>query len=79
MADPSGGSYAQRLEARRIEGSAGVVSGSLDLISGADGSELLEFDIASEPTVNPPAADIRPVERVSFVYGEGRRFGETGS
>lgn len=76
MADPNGGTYAQRLEARRIEASAGVIAGSLDLTA-ADGAEVLEFGIASEPTVNAPAADIREVERISFVYRDGRRFGET--
>jgi hypothetical protein len=77
MADPSSGSYPQRLEARRIEASAGVIIGSLDLYSVED-DEILEFDIESEPTVNAPAADIRSSERMCFVYRPGRRFGETG-
>lgn len=76
MAEPHGGAYAHRLEARRIEASAGVVAGSLDLLSG-EGGEVLEFDIASEQTVNAPIADIRDVERICFVYAHGRRFGET--
>lgn len=76
MADPKGGVYVHRLEARRIEASAAVVAESLDLLVNDDG-EVLEFDIASEPTVNPPVADIRDVERICFVYRHGRRFGET--
>jgi molybdopterin/thiamine biosynthesis adenylyltransferase len=76
MADPAAGSYAQRLEARRVETSAGVVAGSLDLLV-VDEGDVLEFDIASEPTVNAPAADVRDVERICFVYKHGRRFGET--
>lgn len=76
MADPNGGAYTHRLEARRIESSAAVVAGSLDLVV-TDVGEVLEFDIASEPTVNPPVADIRDVERICFVYRHGRRFGET--
>jgi proteasome lid subunit RPN8/RPN11 len=77
MADPNSGNYSQRLEARRIEASAGIIAGSLNLESLED-SEILEFDIASEPTVNPPIADIRAFERICFVYRQGRRFGETG-
>jgi hypothetical protein len=77
MADPNSGNYSQRLEARRIEASAGIIAGSLNLESLEDG-EILEFDIASEPTVNPPIADIRASERICFVYRQGRRFGETG-
>lgn len=76
MADPHAGSYGQRLEARRVEASAAVVAGSLDLLV-LDRGEVFEFDIASEPTVNLPAADIRVVERICFVYLPGRRFGET--
>lgn len=76
MPDPFAGSYAHRLEARRVEASAGVVAGSLDLTVGDEG-DLFEFDIATEPTVNPPAADVREVERICFVYKQGRRFGET--
>lgn len=76
MADPSGGAYAHRLEARRIESSAAVVGSSLDLVV-TDEGEVLEFDIASEPTVNPPVSDIRDIERICFVYRQGRRFGET--
>lgn len=76
MVDPGSGNYAQRLEARRIESSAAVVAGSLDLVITADG-EILEFDIATEPTVNAPAADVHDIERICFVYREGRRFGKT--
>lgn len=76
MADPKGGAYSHQLEARRIETSAGVVADSLELLVADDG-EVLEFDIASEPTVNAPVADIRDVERICFVYKHGRRFGET--
>lgn len=76
MVDPRSGAYSHQLEARRIEGSAAVVAGSLDLLT-VDEGEILEFDIASEPTVNPPAADVRDVERICFVYKDGRKFGET--
>lgn len=76
MVDPRNGSYSHQLEARRIEGSAAVIAGSLDLLS-VDGGEILEFDITSEATVNPPVADVLEVERICFVYKDGRKFGES--
>ena len=68
--------FPQRLEFARIEGSAGVVAGSLRLEVEGE-VEMLTFDIATEPTVEPPAADVRDVETMHFVYRAGRRFGET--
>jgi proteasome lid subunit RPN8/RPN11 len=76
VSDPATGRYPQRLEAKRIAASAGVVAGTLDLVIVEDG-ELLTFGIASEPTVNPPVADVRDVEPIVLVYKDGRRFGET--
>ena len=72
----AGLTYSQQLEARRIERSAGVVAGSLSF-EAEGGGQLVAFDIETEPTVNLPAADIRAVERILFVYKDGRRFGET--
>lgn len=69
-------SYAQRLEALRIERSAGVVPGSVRFLVAAD-VETLSFDIETERTIEPPKADIRDVERIHFVYRDGRRFAET--
>ena len=43
-----------------------------------DGSgERLVFIMETEATAEPPKADVRSVEGVVFVYGPGRRFGET--
>jgi hypothetical protein len=69
--------YMQRLELLRIEKSAGVVEGSVVVCSDDQGRFKLTFDLKTEPTAEPPAADVRDVERIHFVYGEGRRFGET--
>jgi hypothetical protein len=69
--------YPQQLEFRRIEQSAGVIQGTL-AVEVEDNVQIVIFDIATEATVHPPAVDIRAIERVSFVYKEDRRFGETG-
>lgn len=76
-AEPQQLSYVQRLELRRLETSAGVVQGSVVLGRDDEGPQQVSFDLETEPTVEPAAADVRPVEPVHFVYGEGRRFGET--
>jgi hypothetical protein len=68
--------YAQRLEALRVERSAGVIPGSIRFLV-ADDIETLSFDIETERTTEPPKADIRDVERIHFVYRDGRKFGET--
>lgn len=80
MADaarPPPPSYLQRLELARIEASPGVELGSVSLGDDDDGRERLIFDLRTEPTAEAPVADVRDVERVHFVYGSGRRFGET--
>jgi hypothetical protein len=70
-------SYMQRLELLRIEASAGVEPGSVDLGVGENGMERLTLDLRTEAMAEPPKADVREVERVHFVYGAGRLFGET--
>lgn len=67
---------AQALEAARIAQSPGVIASSL-VLRRADGAEILSFDIATEPMVSPPAADVRDVECIHFIYREGRQFGRT--
>ena len=69
-------SYLQQLDARRIEQSAGVVPGSISFAE-EDGVEILSFEITTEPTVEPPSADIRDIEAIHFIFRDGRRFGET--
>jgi hypothetical protein len=76
MSNPVVELYHQRLEIGRVAVSAAVVAGSITLDSSELG-DVLAFDIASEPTVNEPAADIRSAERIRFVYRDGRRFGVT--
>lgn len=66
----------QLLEITRIARSAGVIASSIVLLL-VDEGEILTFDIATEPTVEPPAADVRDIERIHFVYREGRAFGRT--
>ena len=66
----------QLLEIVRISQSAGVVASSIELLR-LDEGEILTFDITTEPTVEEPAADVRDVERIHFVYREGRAFGRT--
>lgn len=66
----------QLLEIARISQSAGVVASSIELRR-LDEGEILTFDIKTEPTVGEPAADVREVERIHFVYLEGRAFGQT--
>lgn len=66
----------QLLEIARISQSAGVVASSIELRR-LDEGEILTFDIMTEPTVEEPAADVREVERIHFVYREGRAFGCT--
>lgn len=66
----------QLLEIARISQSAGVVASSIELRR-LDEGEILTFDIMTEPTVEEPAADVREVERIHFVYREGRAFGRT--
>jgi hypothetical protein len=66
----------QLLEIARISQSAGVVASSIELRR-LDEGEILTFDITTEPTVEKPAADVRDVERVHFVYREGRAFGRS--
>jgi molybdopterin/thiamine biosynthesis adenylyltransferase len=69
--------YTERLELLRIERSSGVVEGSLVVGTDEEGRFKLTFDLCTEPTAEPPAADVRDIERIHFVYGEDRRFGET--
>lgn len=66
----------QLLEIARISRSASVVASSIELRR-LDEGEILTFDIVTEPTVEEPAADVREVERIHFVYREGRAFGRT--
>jgi hypothetical protein len=66
----------QLLEVARIAQSAGVVASSIALRR-IDEGEILTFDIMTEPTVEEPAADVREVERIHFVYRAGRAFGRT--
>jgi hypothetical protein len=68
--------YVQRLELLRIESSAGVEPGSVKIGKDEDGRDHIVLDLRTEPTVETPAADIRDVERVHFIYGKDRRFGE---
>jgi hypothetical protein len=65
------------LEVRRIQGSPNVEAGTLEFGVDADGFERVTFDLATEPTIEPARFDVRDVERINFVYGPGRRFGET--
>ena len=51
---------AQALEAARIAQSPGVIASSL-VLRRADGAEIFSFDIATEPMVEAPAADVRDV------------------
>ncbi|MEI9927848.1 MAG: hypothetical protein WDN44_09225 [Sphingomonas sp.] len=53
------------------------MAGSLEFGVDADGFERVTFDLATEPTIEPARFDVRDVERINFVYGPGRRFGET--
>lgn len=76
-AQPPELSFAQKLERSRIESSAGVVAGSVMLGISEDGHEVVTFDIATEPGVEAPKADVLDVETILFVYANGRRFGET--
>ncbi len=69
-------SYALRLEIGRIERSAGVVPGSVRFEKQENG-ERLAFLMETEATTEPPKADVRDVEGVSFIYGSNRRIGET--
>lgn len=66
----------QLLEIARISQSAGIVASSIELRR-VDEGEILTFDIMTEPMVEEPAADVREVERIHFVYREGRAFGRT--
>jgi hypothetical protein len=66
----------QLLEIARISQSAGVVASSIALRR-LDEGEVLTFDIMTEPMVGEPAADVRDVERIHFVYRGGRVFGRT--
>jgi hypothetical protein len=66
----------QLLEITRIARSPGVVESSIALLR-VDEGEILTFDIMTEPTVEATAADVREIERIHFVYREGRAFGRT--
>ncbi|TXC72139.1 hypothetical protein FSB78_15185 [Sphingomonas ginsenosidivorax] len=66
----------QLLEVARIAKSPGVMASSIVLRS-VDDTEILSFEIATEPTVEPPAADVRDVECIHFIYRDGRTFGRT--
>ncbi|OWK32333.1 thiamine biosynthesis protein ThiF [Sphingomonas mucosissima] len=64
----------QLLEMARVLQSPGVVASSIELRR-LDEGEILTFDIMTEPTVEEPAADVREIERIHFVYREGHAFG----
>ena len=60
-AQPPELSFAQKLERSRIESSAGVVAGSVALGISEDGHEVVTFDIATEPGVEAPKAEVLDV------------------
>jgi hypothetical protein len=66
----------QLLEIARIAKSPGVIASSIALRS-VDDTEILSFEITTEPTVEPSATDVRDVECIHFVYRDGRTFGQT--
>ncbi|HEX5259617.1 MAG TPA: ThiF family adenylyltransferase [Sphingomicrobium sp.] len=69
--------FSQRLELLRIQSSAGVVPSSVTVGEDAEGLSRISFDLETELVAGPPTVDIHAVERIHFVYGPGRKIGET--